>query len=124
MGKHPLKAKQFEAIQLRLQGLSNTAIAKELGISLSTLRDWLAREDVREVYDKELRGKIRDMYNKASRKIESQIEDTNPWIAQNAARTVLTTYGGIVLGDNKQEIVVHMAGGMPDIGMPERTEDD
>ena len=124
MGKHPLKAKQFEAIQLRLQGLSNTAIAKELGISLSTLRDWLAREDVREVYEKELRGKIRDMYNKASRKIESQIEDTNPWIAQNAARTVLTTYGGIVLGENKQEIVVHTAGGMPDIGMPERTEDD
>lgn len=124
MGKHPLKAKQFEAIQLRLQGLSNTAIAKELGISLSTLRDWLAREDVREVYDKELRGKIRDMYNKASRKIESQIEDTNPWIAQNAARTVLTTYGGIVLGENKQEIVVHMAGGMPDVGMPERTEDE
>ena len=124
MGKHPLKAKQFEAIQLRLQGLSNTAIAKELGISLSTLRDWLAREDVREVYDKELRGKIRDMYNKASRKIESQIEDTNPWIAQNAARTVLTTYGGIVLGENKQEIVVHMAGGMPDIGMPERTEEE
>lgn len=124
MGKHPLKAKQFEAIQLRLQGLSNSAIAKELGISPSTLRDWLAREDVREVYDKELRGKIRDMYNKASRKIESQIEDTNPWIAQNAARTVLTTYGGIVLGENKQEIVVHMAGGMPDIGMPERTEDE
>jgi transposase len=124
MGKHPLKAKQFEAIQLRLQGLSNTAIAKQLGISLSTLRDWLAREDVRAVYDQELRGKIRDMYNKASRKIENQIEDDNPWIAQNAARTVLTTYGGLVLGEDKQEIVVHIAGGMPDIGMPERSEDD
>ena len=124
MGKHPLKAKQFEAIQLRLQGLSNTAIAKQLGISLSTLRDWLAREDVRAVYDQELRGKIRDMYNKASRKIENQIEDDNPWIAQNAARTVLTTYGGLVLGEDKREIVVHIAGGMPDIGMPERSEDD
>lgn len=124
MGKHPLKAKQFEAIQLRLQGLSNTAIAKQLGISLSTLRDWLARDDVRAVYDQELRGKIRDMYNKASRKIEHQIEDDNPWIAQNAARTVLTTYGGLVLGEDKQEIVVHIAGGMPDIGMPERSEDD
>lgn len=124
MGKHPLKAKQFEAIQLRLQGLSNTAIAKQLGISLSTLRDWLAREDVRAVYDQELRGKIRDMYNKASRKIENQIEDDNPWIAQNAARTVLTTYGGLVLGEDKQEIVVHIAGGMPDIGMPERSEED
>jgi hypothetical protein len=84
----------------------------------------LAREDVRAVYDQELRGKIRDMYNKASRKIENQIEDDNPWIAQNAARTVLTTYGGLVLGEDKQEIVVHIAGGMPAIGMPERSEDD
>jgi hypothetical protein len=28
------------------------------------------------------------------------------------------------MGEDRQEIVVHVSGGMPDIGMPERSEDD
>jgi ribosomal protein S6E (S10) len=64
------------------------------------------------------------MFNKACARIERQIDDDNPWIAQNAARDALNKYSGMVMGEDKQEITVKITGGMPDVGMPERSEDD
>ena len=124
MGKHPLKPQMMEAVMLRLDGLSLRQIAERLNVTHATIRNWQLREDVNEYYNEQLKQRAHRMFNKACSRLERQIDDDNPWIAQNAARDALNKYGGMVMGEDKQEIVVHIAGGMPDIGMPERSEED
>lgn len=124
MGKHPLKPQMMEAVMLRLDGLSLRQIAEKLNVTHATIRNWQLREDVNEYYNEQLKNRAHRMFNKACARLERQIDDDNPWIAQNAARDALNKYSGMVMGEDKQEIVVHVSSGMPDIGMPERSEDD
>ena len=124
MGKHPLKPQMMEAVMLRLDGLSLRQIAEKLNVTHATIRNWQLREDVNEYYNEQLKQRAHRMFNKACARIERQIDDDNPWIAQNAARDALNKYGTMVMGEDKQEIVVHVSGGMPAIGMPERSEED
>lgn len=123
MGKHRLKPQQIEAVMLRLDGLSLRQIAERLGVSHSCIRDWYLKEEVNEYYNEQLKSRAHRMFNKACARIERQIDDENPWIAQNAARDAMNKYGGMVMGEDKQQITVHIAGGMPDIGMPDRSDD-
>lgn len=124
MGKHKLKPQQMEAVMLRLDGLSLRQVAERLGVSHSCVRDWYLREDVNEYYSEQLKTRVHRMFNKASNRIEQQIDDENQWIAQNAARDVIAKYSGMVMGEDKQEITVHLLGGLPDVGMPQRTDED
>lgn len=124
MGKHPLKPQMMEAVMLRLDGLSLRQIAEKLNVTHATIRNWQLREDVNEYYNEQLKHRAHRMFNKACARLERQIDDDNPWIAQNAARDALNKYSGMVMGEDKQEIVVHVSSGMPDIGMPERSEED
>lgn len=123
MGKHPMKPKMFEAVTLRIQGYSLAQISEKLETPRRTLDDWFAREDVQEYYTKELKKDIHTMFNKAMKGTMRDMDDTNPWIRQNAQRMVIDRFGSSVLGEDKQEITVHITGGMPDIGMPDRSED-
>lgn len=124
MGKHPLKPQMMEAVMLRLDGLSLRQIAEKLNVTHATIRNWQLREDVNEYYNEQLKQRAHRMFNKACARIERQIDDDNPWIAQNAARDALNKYSGMVMGEDKQEITVKITGGMPDVGMPERSEED
>lgn len=123
MGKHRLKPQQIEAVMLRLDGLSLRQIAERLGVSHSCIRDWYLKEEVNEFYNEQLKSRAHRMFNKACTRIEKQIDDENPWIAQNAARDAMNKYGAMVMGEDHQQITVHISGGMPDIGMPDRTDD-
>lgn len=124
MGKHPMKPKMFEAVQMRINGHTLAQISEALNTPRRTLDDWFAREDVKDYYNQELKKEIHTMFNKAMRGTVRDMDDTNPWIRQNAQRMIIDKFGAAVMGTDRQEIVIHVAGGMPDIGMPERTEDD
>lgn len=124
MGKHPIKPKMMDAVQLRLDGYTLNQISEKLETPKRTLSDWFAREDVQAYYQQELKRDIHTMFNKAIRGTLRDMDDTNPWIRQNAQRMIIDKFGASVMGEDKQEIVIHVSGGVPNIGMPERTEDD
>lgn len=123
MGKHPMKPKMFEAVQLRIQGCTLAQISEKLETPRRTLDDWFAREDVQEYYQQELKRDIHTMFNKAMRGTMRDMDNDNPWIRQNAQRMIIDKFGASILGEDKQQITVHISGGMPDIGMPDRTDD-
>lgn len=109
---------------MKINGHSLAQISEALNTPRRTLDDWFAREDVKDYYTKELKKEIHTMFNKAMRGTARDMDDSNPWIRQNAQRMIIDKFGASVMGEDKQEIVVHVTSGMPDIGMPERSEED
>lgn len=124
MARHPMKPKMFDAVHLRLEGLNHSQISERIKTPRSTLDDWFAREDVQEYYDKELRKGIHVMFNKAMKGTERDLDSDNPWIKQNAQRMIIDKFGASILGEDKQEITIHLVGGTIGIGMPDRSEED
>ena len=57
-------------------------------------------------------------YGRALARIDQQIDDSNPWIAQGAAREVLQRYGPAIMGEDDQTVTVKIEG-MPEIGTPD-----
>ena len=84
---------------------------------MRTLRSWLKEPIFQEYY----RGLHRQLgfplYSKALRLMESQLDSNNPWLAQGAARDILTRLGNQVIGSEEQNVHVVFEG-MPELGEP------
>lgn len=124
MGKHNLKPQQIEAVRLVISGLTYEEVAKELGVCKNTIGNWMRSDDVNAEYVKQMKDVIRHGFNKAIKTLSKQTTSDNEWIAQGASRELVGRYGAAILGDDRQEITVHITGGIPVVGMPERSEDD
>lgn len=74
-------------------------------------------------YQRFVRRAVQPLVGRAVNRIDQQIDDPNPWIAQGAAREVLSRFGGQVLGDEDKSITVRVEG-MPVIGVPGQDEVD
>ena len=70
-----------------------------------------------------VRRAVTPLVGRAVRKIDEQIDDDNPWIAQGAAREVLSRFGGSVLGEDDKSITIKVEG-MPIIGVPTGEDSD
>ncbi len=68
-------------------------------------------------YQKLVRDSITPMVGRALNRIDQQIDDSNPWIAQGAAREVLSRYGAHALGEEDKSVTVRVEG-MPTLGVP------
>lgn len=101
-------------------------LADKFGKSLKTITRWLANEDVKAEYRAVLRSAEGGIVAKARQVIEKSLysDAANGYLALNAAQTALAQFGSAVMGEDKQEVVVRIVGGMPDVGMPDRTEDE
>lgn len=75
-----------------------------------------------EMYQEIVRDAAFQQHGYAMQKIVSQIDDSNGWLAQNAAREVLNRTTPIIFGKEDNSVVVRFEG-MPDIGTPEPEED-
>lgn len=75
-----------------------------------------------EMYQDIVRSAAYPEYGYAMKKIMSQIDDPNGWLAQNAAREVLNRTSPIIFGKEDNSVVVRFEG-MPEIGVPE-TDDE
>lgn len=87
------------------------------------LAKWQDDPAWQEAYNRYVRRAVTPLVGRAVRKIDEQIDDVNPWIAQGAAREVLSRFGGAVLGEDDKSITIKVEG-MPTIGVPTGEDDD
>lgn len=120
-----LDQRMVDAIHMRAEGESYTKIGEKLGVKAQTVRYWFDNKpEVLDEYKAVMKSKIQAAYGKAMGGYVRDLDDKNPWIRQNAQRVFVDGFGKMVMGEEKQEIVVRISGGMPNIGMPERTGDE
>lgn len=84
---------------------------------LRELRRWMRLPAFQELYRARVLSVAMPMYGKALQTIKSQMDSDNAWIAQGAAREVLSRFGDAVMGTESNETVIKIEG-MPTIGEP------
>lgn len=81
------------------------------------LRKWQADPKWQEAYQRMLKSSVAPLVGRAVRKIGEQIDHSNPWVAQGAAREVLSRFGTAALGEDDKSVTVRVEG-MPTLGVP------
>lgn len=82
------------------------------------LRNWVKEPAFSELYRETIRAIALPSYGRAFSRIDKQIDDENPWVAQNAARDILNRYNSAVMGDEERDLVIRIEG-MPELGVPD-----
>lgn len=120
--------RMLDAARLLAAGEMNVpAIAKEVGVSEASVYRWMHDDDVMNEYRRCMRQAQIRAVAKASRVLEKQMDSDagSGFLAQNAANAIMNRSYAAVMGEDKQEITVHITGGMPPVGMPALpTEED
>jgi hypothetical protein len=100
-------------------------LADTFGKSLRTISRWLANDEVKAEYREILRASEGGIVAKARQVIERSMHSdaANGYLALNAAQTALAQFGAAAMGEQQQQVVVTITGGMPDIGMPQQAEE-
>lgn len=119
--------KMLECARLQATGeWSVRKLAKRCNVSERTVATWLTYDEVKEEYRRALRAGEGGIVARARKVIEKSLDSdaANGYLALNAAQTALTQFGPAVMGDDKQEVTITIVGGMPDVGMPDRSDND
>lgn len=82
------------------------------------IRHMMHKKGFEECYNAMARETLFEGYGQAQRKINDQINDPNPWLANKAANDTLNRYDKVILGSANNEVVVRVEG-MPNIGTPD-----
>lgn len=126
-GKNKISKDMLECARLAATGeYTQAMIATHLHKSAETIRKWMTNEDVLAEYRRVLNVQAATSVAKARRVLDRSMESEagNGYLALNAAQTVLARYDAEVMNKDSQEITITISGGMPEIGMPSRSEDD
>ena len=105
-----------KAAELSAKGLSTYQIAEELGVARSTVGRWFRREDMKAMRTAALSEVIAGMIPRAYAVLQAQLDHSNPWVAQGAARELIRLWN-IQLGASDANVVVTF-GAMPKPGAP------
>lgn len=125
--RNRMSAEQLECARLAASGeYTQAMIAEHLGRSTDTIRKWLQDERVMNEFRRILNAQASTTVAKARRVIDKSMDSdaANGYLALNAAQTALARYDDEVMNKEDKEIKLIITGGMPDIGMPKRTDDD
>lgn len=122
-----LTPRQFRAAHMLAEGMSVPAIAKEIEVSDRAVYYWQQKPEFQREYRDRLATLSRARYSKALRKVDSLLDNPNPWLALQAANSVLAhTQEAAVGADSSAGIQITINGGdgaAPAIGMPPRPEE-
>jgi transcriptional regulator with XRE-family HTH domain len=111
--------KMKEAVKLIARGHTQKEVAEKLGMSPAWIYYVMQRPDALEEYTRIIKADILPIYAKALRVMSGQTGSNNEWIAQGAARDLLTRFEKRVMQDEeKQEIVIRLTGGEIELGEP------
>lgn len=122
-----LSAEQLECARLAASGeYTQAMIAAHLGKSPCTIWNWMQDERVLEEFRRILNAQASTAVAKARRVIEKSMDSdaANGYLALNAAQTALARYDDEVMNKEDKEIRIVITGGMPEIGMPKRPDDE
>ena len=125
MAKRDFTPRMMEGARLLAEGMSPPAVAKQLGVADTTVYRWMDKPEVMEEYRKIIRKAAVHAYAKSQAVLLKQLDSDagNGFLAQNAAVNIQSRCAAAVMGEDKQEITVRLVGGLPDIGMPDRSEE-
>lgn len=112
------EGKRAGEIVLILFGVTQESDRNAYRRGMAKLRKWQALPGFAECYRAIVREIAMPSYGRALARIDQQIDDSNPWIAQGAAREVLQRYGPAIMGEDDQTVTVKIEG-MPEIGTPD-----
>lgn len=114
-----------EAAIRAAMGESAQSIADDYRVDVSSVYRWLREDAVREIMADTIKRSTATMVARAVKKLEEQLDSKagNGFLAQNAANLILSRFGSAALGEDKQEITVHVEG-MPVMGMPSPSGED
>ena len=126
-GRNRLSREMLECARLAATGeYTQVMIAEYLGCSETTVRKWLQDERVLEVFRNIIQSNTAVTVAKARRVIDKSLDSdaANGYLALNAAQTALARYDDDVMNKEDKEIRIVISGGMPEIGMPQRPDDE
>lgn len=116
------------AAMMVADGMSTNKVGAAIGVDGSTVRQWMQRDDMLEIYREHLSKLAAERYATAMNKVVELSKDNNPWLALQAAQTLLGRTEAIATGQAASagiQITINGgASGAPALGMPERPEDD
>ena len=121
-GKNELNSKQRAAAIALAGGAARSAVAAELAISDRTLAAWLQRDDFLAVVNEATGRMAMAAAPMAQQVLIRQLADSNPWVAQSAAREVLRQ-AQTASGAAAATVTVQFEA-MPVPAMPAALEDD
>ena len=108
--------------ELAAEGKSLTEIGACVSVSTETVGRWLRQGDVAALYREKLNAELLPLSARALDALAKQLESSNPWVVQGAARQILTQYSEVITGEAASGLVVQVIGapsvGMPDHGRP------
>jgi predicted RNA binding protein with dsRBD fold (UPF0201 family) len=125
--KNKLTKEMLECAHLAATGeYTQAMIAAHLHKSPETIYKWMGDERVLTEFRRILNSQAAASVAKARKVLEKSMQSdaANGYLALNAAQTVLARYDSEVMNKDSQEITITISGGMPDIGMPKRADDD
>ena len=128
---------QLDVVRMLTEGKQPDAIARHLfpvmaedGVTVdekkvakyrAQIRKWMRDPKIQNAYRELLREFMMPEFANAARKVASQVDDPNGWLANKAANDVLTRFGDAVMGKDDREIVVRVEN-MPALGTPDADE--
>lgn len=90
--KKPLTKKQTEMLMMIWDGATDTEVAKAYNVNRGTVHVLKNRDDATQLLQKHVNNIFSAHVAKAANKLVEQLDDPNPWVAQQAARTILEYY--------------------------------
>lgn len=118
----PLTKRELKAIELLNLGMTQTDVAKEMGMSSMTIAKIINRDDVVRMRWDAAKRIMAGATIKATNLLIKQLDNENPWIAQNAARTVLQFAEQIDKHQETQLVVNFVSMPTPAMPSPEPIE--
>lgn len=118
--------RMLDAARMLADGYSAKEVAALLGCAESSVHRWMQDDDVMNEYRRCLRRGQVQAVAKAQKVLMKQMESDagNGFLAQNAASLITNKYADRVMGEDKQEITIHITGGMPEIGVPDQPDNE
>ena len=101
-----------------IRGPDGLEDAKKRSKAEYQIRHWCDKPEFVAAYRKLEQLQMMPRYSKALRVFDKQMNDPNPWVAQGAAREIVSRFGAGLMGETAQEIKVTVSG-MPELGVPE-----
>ncbi len=116
----------LDAARMLADGYDPREVAAAANRSVATVYRWMQDEDVMNEYRRCLRRGQVQAVAKAQKVLMKQMESDagNGFLAQNAASLITNKYADRVMGEDKQEITIHITGGMPEIGVPDQPDSE
>ena len=128
----PMTAQIENFIRMEARGEDHATILKEIfglgphdpGVHAAECKmsRWRHREDAQAIWDDEIKERVRRNVTRAIMRLEKQIDDKKPWVANKAANDYIALATKTSIFQSEEKAVNVRIEGMPDLGAPDQEE--